>query len=62
VADVLKQRLFRSRIALCERWDRYYRRAVLTVAWALARIDPPLLMKTDPPGTLIGIEFSAIED
>jgi hypothetical protein len=32
VADVLKQRLFRSRIALCERWDRYYRRAVLTVA------------------------------
>ena len=32
VADVLKQRLFRTRIALSERWSRYYDRAVLTPA------------------------------
>jgi hypothetical protein len=32
VADVLKERLFRTRIALSGRWDQYYRRAVLTPA------------------------------
>jgi hypothetical protein len=30
ISDILRERLFRSRIALSERWAEYYRRAVLT--------------------------------
>jgi transposase-like protein len=37
VVDVLRERLFRSRVALSERWDQYYRRAVLTAALAKNR-------------------------
>lgn len=37
VAEILKRRLFRSRITLPARWDEYYRRAVVTAAVGVNR-------------------------
>jgi transposase-like protein len=37
VADVLRERLFRTRVALPGRWDEYYRRAVVTVPLPINR-------------------------